>query len=72
MFAFFFSTTCKVLLKLGLFIVVSAKSDTKLTPLSAQSSTTFILLTMLFEVQYVSLVFHSSTGSSKKDASMLC
>ena len=26
---------------------------------------------MLFEVRYVSLVFHSSTGSSKKDASML-
>ena len=26
---------------------------------------------MVFEVRYVSLVFHSSTGSSKKDASML-
>ena len=60
-----------MLLKLELFSAVSAKLDTNLTPLSAQSLTTFNLCPMVFEMRYVSLVFHSSTGSSKKDASML-
>ena len=47
-----------------------AKSDTNLTPLSAQSLTTFNLA-QSYEVQYVSPVFHSSIGSSKKNESML-
>ena len=49
----FFSTTCKVLLKLDLFLAVSAKSDADLTPLLAQSLTTFNLCTMRSEVRYV-------------------
>ena len=48
-----------------------AKLDTNLTPLLAQSLTTFNLCAMLFEVRYVSLTFHSSIGLPKKDASML-
>ena len=60
-----------MLLKLELFLAVSAKFNSNLTSLSVQSLTMFNLCAMLFEVQYVSLVFYSSTGSSTKDASML-
>ena len=65
-----FSTTCIALLKLELVLAVSTKSEAIFTLRSAQSLTIFNPCTMFFEYKYASQLFHSFTGSLKKDVSM--